>query len=241
MLRVGRSIVGNINNNPVFHGGDWRQADFEDSRAVCLNAGFKMFYLSNNTFSMSKRYFVDQQYKGVNWGVETLEMGEYESCVFSGCQFSNVNLSEIVFADCSFEGCDFSLANINGTAFRTVQFKNCKLMGLRFDECNTFGLTLTFENSLLNLSSFFKLSLRKTRFRSCQLKEVDFTQSNLGGAVFEGCDLLGAVFDQTNLEQTDFRSAIHYSIDPNHNKLAKAKFSLPGVLGLLDRFPIVIE
>ena len=100
---------------------------------------------------------------------------------------------------------------------------------------------MSFDDSMLNLSSFFKLSLRKTRFYACLLCDVDFIHSNLGGASFDRSDLSGALFEQTNLEHADFRYAIHYSIDPNKNKLSKAKFTMPGVLGLLDRFPIVIE
>jgi fluoroquinolone resistance protein len=49
-----------------------------------------------------------------------------------------------------------------------------------------------------------------------------------------------SVFDRTNLEKADFRSAGNYSIDPTTNKIKKARFSLDGVAGLLDKYDIEI-
>ena len=44
-----------------------------------------------------------------------------------------------------------------------------------------------------------------------------------------------------NLEKADFRTAAHYSINPENNKIKKAKFAMPWVLGLLDKYNIEIE
>jgi fluoroquinolone resistance protein len=43
------------------------------------------------------------------------------------------------------------------------------------------------------------------------------------------------------LEKADLRTAYNYSIDPSINKIKKAKFSLPGVVGLLSKYDIEIE
>jgi len=53
--------------------------------------------------------------------------------------------------------------------------------------------------------------------------------------------LTGAMFESTNLEKADFRSSFHYSINPEINKIKKAKFSLPAVIGLLDKYQIEIH
>jgi uncharacterized protein YjbI with pentapeptide repeats len=73
------------------------------------------------------------------------------------------------------------------------------------------------------------------------LQEVDFTESDLSGSSFDNCDLSGALFENTNLEKTDFRSAFNYTINPEINRMKKARFSLPGVAGLLEKYGIVIE
>jgi fluoroquinolone resistance protein len=52
--------------------------------------------------------------------------------------------------------------------------------------------------------------------------------------------LAGATFDNTNLEKADFTTAFNYLIDPDTNRIKKAKFALPGVLALLNKHDIVI-
>jgi len=52
---------------------------------------------------------------------------------------------------------------------------------------------------------------------------------------------LQAMFIHTNLEKADFRSAFNYSIDPETNRIRKARFSVPAVTGLLDKYDIEIE
>jgi uncharacterized protein YjbI with pentapeptide repeats len=75
----------------------------------------------------------------------------------------------------------------------------------------------------------------------CRMHETDFTECDLTGATFEACDLLNATFVNTILEKADLRRSVHYSIDPEKNKIKKAKFSMPDVSGLLDKYDIHIE
>src|SRR5690606_42157722 len=110
-----------------------------------------------------------------------------------------------------------------------------------FRSCSELLFSVDFDNCLLNLSSFYKRNLKKTKFTNCSLHEVDFTEANLALAVFENCDLAGAVFEHTNLEKADFTSSYNYSIDPGTNIIKRAKFSQSGIHGLLDKFDIVIE
>ena len=83
--------------------------------------------------------------------------------------------------------------------------------------------------------------MKKRQFSKCRLTEADFSCCDLTGAVFEGCDLGGAVFDETILEQADLRTAYHFIIDPDRNRLKKARFSLQGLPGLLNASGIEIE
>ena len=73
------------------------------------------------------------------------------------------------------------------------------------------------------------------------MNEVDFTEADLTQAVFANCDLLGAVFEFTNLEKADFSTAINYNIHPEQNQIKKAKFSLPAITGLLQHLDIKIS
>ncbi len=115
------------------------------------------------------------------------------------------------------------------------------MLGLQFNDCNPFGLSFKFEGSVLNNSVFYQTSIKKTVFKDSTLIEADFTECDLSGAVFSSCDLSGAVFDATNLEKTDFRTSVNYSIDPALNKLKKARFSLSEIYGLLYKLDIEID
>ena len=92
----------------------------------------------------------------------------------------------------------------------------------------------------MNISSFVNMKLKKIRFSRSILTEVDFTGADLSGAIFEKCDLGAAIFQHTILEAADFTTSFNYSIDPELNKLRKAKFSLVGISGLLDKYDIII-
>ena len=183
---------------------------------------------------------IDKEFKGVDFREEPL-FGEYVDCRFVNCCFQEADLTGLGFDGCLFEGCDLTLVKVRDTAFRNVLFLHSKLLGVRFEYCNPFGLLFGFTDCLLNLSSFFRLKIAGTSFIRCQLVEVDFADTDLSGAVFEECNLSGAVFEHTNLEKADFRTAVGYVIHPETNRVKKAKFSSAGLAGLLLRYGIEIE
>src|SRR6476469_3968677 len=105
---------------------------------------------------MEKHYIDDETFDKKDFTVTGLEKGAYENCDFINCNFSSAVLSYFSFSECRFKGCNLSMAKTTKTAFTNVQFQDCKLLGLHFDDCNDFFLTVYFENCLLNLSSFYK-------------------------------------------------------------------------------------
>ena len=186
---------------------------------------------------MTETYIQDKTFDRNN----TLTKGEYENCIFNSCNFADSDLSEFKFIDCTFNGCNLSLMKLNKTAFRDVKFKDSKMLGLRFDTCNEFGLSFSFDGCQLNHSSFYKTKIKKTVFKNSQLQETDFAEADLTSSVFDNCNLTQAVFDHTTLEKADFRTSYNYSIDPEINGIKKAKFSILGISGLLDKYDIDIE
>jgi uncharacterized protein YjbI with pentapeptide repeats len=115
------------------------------------------------------------------------------------------------------------------------------MLGLHFEDCNSFLLELHFEECMLNLSSFYQLSLKNTMFKTCSLQEVDFTECNLTKAQFSACDLLSAIFYRTILEAADLSSASNFNIDPENNRIQKAKFALTDLPGLLVKYNLKIS
>lgn len=190
---------------------------------------------------MSQAFTQDQIFDKLDFTQEPLPKGEYENCKFTNCNFEETNLNDIKFMDCNFQDCNWSLVQLNGTVLREVKFKDCKMLGLQFETCNDFGLSFSFENCQLNHSTFFQMNIKKTIFRNCQLREIDFSESNLSNVIFDDCDLAQAIFINTVLDKADFRTGYNYSIDPESNRLKKAKFSILGISGLLDKYDLIIE
>lgn len=83
--------------------------------------------------------------------------------------------------------------------------------------------------------------MKGIKFKNCNLQEVDFTETDLTSSSFEKCDLAGAIFEKSILEKADFQTAYNYSIDPDINRIKKAKFSMAGIIGLLDKHDIEIK
>jgi len=190
---------------------------------------------------MERIYIEDKQIGKEDIQNKELAIADYESCSFNNCDLSNADLSKRVFLDCEFTTCNLSSAKLYKAAFKTIKFKDCKLLGLHFEDCDDFLFEVGFENCQLNLSSFYKMKIKKIRFKNCNLSEVDFIESDLSNAIFDTCDLTGTRFENTILEKADLRTSYGYSINPELNKIKKARFSIHGIAGLLDKYDIEIE
>ncbi|HTF20170.1 MAG TPA: pentapeptide repeat-containing protein [Chryseolinea sp.] len=183
----------------------------------------------------------DQNFSKTSFKDHPLEKGEYENCTFSDCDFSECGLMHFKFIDCIFITCNLSLIKTNDTSFQSASFKGCKMLGIRFDLCKTFNLSLSFDNCTLDHSIFFRLSIKKTIIRDCSLKSVDFTECDLSGSTISRCNLADATIENANLEKVDFRGSVNYRIDPTMNRMKKSKYSLDGLPGLLARYDIVVD
>lgn len=190
---------------------------------------------------MQEAYTADQPFDKITVADITFTRREFESCRFTNSDLSSADFSYARFIDCTFVDCNLSLAKLQETIFRDVVFEGCKMWGLLFYDCNKIGLAITVKGGSLNHSSFYQTSLKKTRFTNAQLQEVDWTGCDLAGAVFDACDLLNAKFENTNLEGADLRTAFHYVIDPEMNRIKKARFSVMGLAGLLGKYDIRID
>ena len=186
-------------------------------------------------------YIEDKEFDKLVFSDKPLEKGEYENCIFTNCDFSNADLSKIIFSECEFVNCNLSMAKLQGTAFRKVKFTDCKLLGLNFENCNPFGLEMSFEHCVLDHSIFYKTNLKNTSFINSQIHEADFTESDLTHSIFEKCDLQGATFENTILEKANLKTAYNFQIDPEKNRIKKAKFSTENISGLLAQYDIKIE
>jgi len=190
---------------------------------------------------MVLKYIQNKTLERGDFTQRSLAKGEYEACVFINCDFSNSDLSGNKFVDCEFTSCNLSSASLAGTTFQDVTFNKSKMLGFQFENYNQFIMPFNFENCILDHSSFFRSKIKGIVFKDSQLRQVDFTECDLTSAIFDHCDLAGAIFDHSFIEKADLRTSFNYSIDPEINRIKKAKFSSQGIAGLLDKFDIEID
>ncbi|OGK09836.1 MAG: hypothetical protein A2W80_02020 [Candidatus Riflebacteria bacterium GWC2_50_8] len=190
---------------------------------------------------MSDNLLEDRSFENIDFTKTGINEGTYENCRFLKCNFSSCLFSHMNFIDCMFENCNLSLVKICNLTLNEVVFKDCKQLGWDFTGCNNVFFSASFEDCNLNFSVFSEMNLKGTSFSGCTLQEADFRQANLASARFINCDLERAIFVRTNLEKADFRTSFNYTLDPDQNRIKKAKFSFPAVLGLLSKYDISIE
>ena len=122
---------------------------------------------------------------------------EFEDCIFKNCDFSNSNFCNNIFMDCEFIDCNLSMTQLIGTSLKTVHFRNCKLLGIEFHSCADFMFGVSFQDSLLDYSSFANKKMPKTKFNTCSMKdsyERDFRELQFGQCRFQRNPIGGSRF-----------------------------------------------
>ena len=189
---------------------------------------------------MINPFITDRIYKDEKFKTSRLPKGDYDSCTFIGCDFSEGYLDNSQFLDCRFEDCNFSNTNIAHTTFKDVEFVHCKMIGLHFETCNPLLMSFSFQDCTLDLSSFTGVSIPGTVFYTCKLREVDFSEADLSRSRFDHSLLDNALFVACNLQQADFSLANNFNIDPERNQVKGACFSRENIIGLLRKYQIKV-
>ncbi len=170
-----------------------------------------------------------------------LPVAEYSDCEFRSCNFESCNLSDFRFISCKFTSCNLSLVTLNNTSMSDLHFDECKILGVNFFQCNQFFLSFSFQACNMRQSAFAGLKLKKTVMRRCDLSHADFEQADLTNSVLESCNLTNVNFYRTNLEKADFRKSHGFIIDPEANRVRRAKFDLISLPGLLNKYGIEVS
>ncbi len=190
----------------------------------------------------SNKEYEKQTLIGLDASSQEIVSSTFSNCIFKNCNLFQTNLSGSTFADCKFGNCNVSMVGFKGVHFNNVEFTNCKLMGDNFEFCKfNFNFSARFINCVLELTNFSAVKIYGCSFKGSTFKKASFIGSKMVKCDFSSCDFEEAIFDNTDLSESNFKHAINYSIDPNKNKLKKAIFSMPDVVGLLGNLDIRIE
>lgn len=73
-------------------------------------------------------------------------------------------------------------------------------------------------------------------------QNTNYTQNLLTKGEYECCTFINCDFSNSDLAETIFMECVFEGcIDPELNRIKKARFSLGGVAGLLDKYDIEID
>ena len=119
-------------------------------------------------------------------------------CSFAGSRMTNGN-----YVDVTFSGCDFSNCDLSKSAFRRVSFFQCKLMGA--DLINCLLKDVNFEDCQMGYINFADTKVQKSGFFDCRMPDSIFLNCQIE-ALFRGSELTSATFQRTPLAGIDFTS-----------------------------------
>jgi len=190
---------------------------------------------------MSSNYILDTTVTGSVYGTYDIMYKDFERCTFNDCDFTECDFLGVAFTDCTFISCNFSEAKINYVALRDAQFTNCDFTNVNFSMVDSLLLSVHFRDCVMDYSKFYTLKIKGTTFSNCSLIAVDFMNSDLSAVIFDNCNLHKAVFIDTIANNADFCTSYNFSIDPEKNKLRKAKFSEAGLKGLLEKYELIVK
>lgn len=182
----------------------------------------------------------EKTFKSENFSKKSLEGRIFQACSFINCDFTDSILRNAKFCGCVLKNSNLSLPKLDGCRLQDVQFIDCKIVGADFFKCEKTFYSPSFKNCLIQYCNFSDLNMKSISFKECKIHEAHFNNTSLCGADFTNTDLSGTIFHNCDLSKADFSTAVNYSLDPQTNKIKKAKFSLPEALGLLRGFDIII-
>ena len=193
-------------------------------------------------FNAEENEYYSQRFEGLNLSGQQLDGKEFEACTFLECDLSEATLNRCNFIDCHFIKCNLSVVKINYSKFTDVIFDECKVIGIDWSNASWSNFVvnspLTFNQCILNDSSFFGLSLQELILQECKAHTVDFREGDFSEANFSHTDFTGSLFNKTNLRAADFCEASNYDIDITRNKIKQAKFSRFEAINLLNSLEI---
>jgi len=192
----------------------------------------------------SHAHYADELFRGLQTARTELVSTEFYDCVFSQTTFAESVFRRCRFVNCVFRDCDLSLVKVPESSFASTCFEDSKVMGVNWTEAHwpKAGLAnpLSFSKCSVSHSTFMGLSLQSLQMTDCVARDVDFREADLSRSDFGATDLSGSLFGKTNLSEADLSRACNYRIDPGHNTLKRAKFSLPEAMSLLHSMGIVL-
>ena len=191
----------------------------------------------------TQREFTEVELRSLAADNEEIRGKAFYDCTFTKCSFRETKFAYCNFNDCPFVDCDLSLASLGNSTFRDTHFERSLLVGVNWTLADWPDFTnqaqIGFHKCTVDYSTFIGLKLEKIQFTECSVKDVDFSDANLKEANFSRAVLEKSQFRNTILAKANFEGATDYQINPTHNDITQARFSMPEAMSLLYGLNII--
>lgn len=192
--------------------------------------------IENNTEYFSKTF------DGFEATGESFTEVTFENCTFQQCNFSDTRFYKCKFVDCVITASNLSNIKVDYSKFFDIRFNESKLVGVDWTKADwprfNFTAPISFNECIINDSSFFGLGLSELVLEHCKAHDVDFRSGTFTKAKFSYTDFSNSLFMKTNLREANFSEAENYDIDIFNNEIKAARFSRHEAVRLLNGLDI---
>jgi uncharacterized protein YjbI with pentapeptide repeats len=192
--------------------------------------------IENNTEYFSKIF------EGLEAMGESFTEVIFENCTFQQCNFSDTRFYKCKFVDCVVTASNLSNIKVDYSKFYDARFNESKLVGIDWTKADwprfNFTAPISFDECIINDSSFFGLGLSELVLEHCKAHDVDFRSGIFTKAKFSYTDFTNSLFMNTNLREADFSEAENYDINIFNNEFKAARFSRHEAVRLLNGLDI---
>jgi fluoroquinolone resistance protein len=179
-------------------------------------------------------------FSGLDLRESGLQNVELLDCTVADCQLGEATLERCSFDDVVFKSCDLSVIKLGGSSFQSVRFVECKLTGIDWSRAHDLMFDVSFEDCVLDFSSFVGLPLKGLRIDGGKAHNAVFADSNLQKVRFSHVDLAGTMFTGNDLREGDLSTCANVVLEPNTNRFHKTKLPVDAALRHLKQLGILV-
>lgn len=135
---------------------------------------------------------------------EDLSLHSFHECRFEKLAFLSDGQG-CEFADVIFDHCDFSNVDMNEMVARRVEFRNCRLTGT--DLTRSTLEDVLFDNCECSYANFSKTKFKRCAFVNTRFLEAGFLECSFLQMETDACDFTGAEFYAAAMKGFDFSTS----------------------------------
>jgi uncharacterized protein YjbI with pentapeptide repeats len=165
---------------------------------------------------------------------QELDPVELYECEIRGARLNGVTLRRWVFENCLSKDSDLSTLILKQCVFQNCRFEGCKLIGSDWRQNQSLLLQVRFYACDLSLSWMSDLHFDQWVVDECQCTEVDFSRSQLLKSKWIKTNVSGALFEESQLQESDLVGALHEGFHPDVSNLKGATLSIETAIRLIE-------